>query len=180
MRHPSVVFLDLLDPRTEAQFNIETFTDLPKGAAKPAPDPLCRRFPNKSRDQVAALIPELEALNEAGAAIYVAVNEFDGQRRKQNLKRIRGIHADMDGASEEVLEAVRKLLPPTIEVESSGPGNVHFYWLLSEGEELDMETTEAVHRRLVQLGADKAAIDISRLLRLPGFRHMKYRGGRSE
>lgn len=107
------------------------------------------------------------------------MNEFDGQRSKENLKRIRGVHADMDGASPETLDAIRKMLLPTLEVESSGPANLHFYWLLEEGEDLDQESAEAIHRQLVTLGADKAAIDVSRLLRLPGFRHMKYREGRA-
>ena len=179
MTHPSLIFLDLLDRRADARFNIETYTDLPTGAEKLRPDPLVSRFPEQTRGQVEALISELERRNAAGAGIFIAVNEFDGQRSKKNLKRIRGIHADMDGASRDTLDAIRKRLPPTLEVESSGPANLHFYWLLEEGEDLDQESAEAVHRRLVTLGADKAAIDVSRLLRLPGFRHMKYRDGRA-
>ncbi|WP_394730006.1 DNA-primase RepB domain-containing protein [Altererythrobacter sp. GH1-8] len=177
MRHPTLIFLDLLDHRDEARFNIETYTDLPKGTAKANPDPLLGRHPNKSREEVEALLPEIEAANEAGAGIFIAVNEFNGQRRKENLTRIRGIHADMDGASPDVLEAIRTKLPPTLEVETSGPANLHFYWLLEDGEAIDLETAEALNRRLVDMGADRAAIDVSRLLRLPGFRHMKYREG---
>jgi hypothetical protein len=179
MTHPCLIFLDLLDPKQGARFNIETYTDLPKGVEKPRPDPLLHRFPNRTRDEVEALIPELQRLNAAGAGIFIAVNEFAGQRSKENLKRIRGIHADMDGALPETLDAIRRMLPPTLEVESSGPANLHFYWLLEEGEDLDQESAEAIHRQLVALGADKAAIDVSRLLRLPGFRHMKYRDGRT-
>ena len=177
--HPAIEFLTLLDPSPVARFNIETFTDLPKGVSKPDTDPLLHRFPNQTRDQVEALIPHLERLNEAGAAVFIAVNEFGFQRSKQNLMRIRGIHADMDGVSPEMLDAIRRKLAPTIEVESSGPANVHMYWLLEVDEVLDLETAEAIHRQLVTLGADKAAIDVSRLLRLPGFRHMKYREGRA-
>lgn len=178
--HPALAFLTLLDPSPGATFNVETFTDVPKGAPKPKPDPLCRRFANLTLSGVAELLPELEKLNAAGAAVYIAVNECNGQRTKANVCRIRGIHGDFDGVSEEVLRAIRDRLPPTIEVQSSNPGNVHFYWLLGEGEELDTETAEAIHRHLVELGADKAAVDVSRLLRLPGFRHMKHRNGRPE
>ncbi len=180
MTHPTLIFLDLLDHRGEARFNIETYTDLPKGAAKLKPDPLSGRYPKKSRKEVEALLPKLETANEAGAGIFIAVNEFDGQRRKENLARIRGIHADMDGTSDDKLAAIRKKLPPTLEIETSGPKNLHFYWLLEEGEALDLETAEAINRKLVELGADKAAIDVSRLLRLPGFCHMKHRDGRPE
>ena len=176
--HPAIEFLKHLDPSPQATFNIETFTDIPKGAKKPKPDPLCRRYANLSLSGVVDKITVLERLNASGAAIYVMVNECVGQRNKRNVSRIRGVHGDFDGVPEEVLAAVRARLQPSIEVQSSDPSNVHFYWLLSEGEELDTETAEAIHRHLVELGADKAAVDVSRLLRLPGFRHMKYKDGK--
>jgi P4 family phage/plasmid primase-like protien len=175
--HPTLNFLSLLDPTTSATFNIETFTDLPKGAVKPKPDPLCNRYANLTLADVSSTIPQLEELNAAGAAIYVAVNQFKGQRNKLNLARVRGVHGDFDGVSEETLTAVRNLLPPTIEVQSSFPGNCHFYWLLDEGEEVSLEWAESINRGIVELGADRAAIDVSRLLRLPGFRHLKHREG---
>lgn len=178
--HPAINFLRDLDPRPETTYNIETFTDLPKGAPKLDPDPLCRRWANLTLFGVEEIIPQLEALNNAGAAVYFMVNECAGQRKKEKISRIRGVHADFDGVSEEVLASVRDRLPPTIEVQSSDPKNRHMYWLLAEGEELDLETAEAINRHLVELGADKAAVDASRLLRLPGFRHMKYRNGRPQ
>jgi putative DNA primase/helicase len=176
--HSSIKFLNELDPRADATFNVETFTDLPKGEAKPKPDRLCTRRANLSLARVAEAIPELEELNSAGAAVFIAVNQFEGQRSKSNITRVRGVHADMDGVAPDKLDAIRERLRPTIEVQSSSPGNCHFYWLLNDGEEIDVTTAEAINRALVELGADKAAVDVSRLLRLPGFRHMKYRDGR--
>jgi hypothetical protein len=181
MTHPAVQFARLLDPSPKARYAVETYTDMPSGALKPKPDPLSNRFINLSLDDLAALTSKLDGLNKAGAGVFIAVNQFDGQRSKQNLTRVRGVHADFDGVSEDTLSAVRNLLPPTIEVQSSRPENCHFYWLLDGGEEMDTATAEAINRRLVELGADKAAVDVSRLLRLPGFRHMKYRdGGRND
>lgn len=177
--HPTLEFLSLLDPGSSATFNIETFTDLPKGAEKPKPDPLCFRYANLSLAAVSDILPKLEALNKAGAAVYVAVNQCDGQRSKANISRVRGVHADFDRVSDDTLSAVRLLLKPTIEVQSSIHGNCHFYWLLDEGEVVSPEWAESINRGLVELGADSAAIDVSRLLRLPGFRHMKYREGRA-
>jgi len=176
--HPALEFLSYLDPAPSATYNIETFTDLPKGAVKPKHDPLCIRHANLSLAGVSDIIAKLEALNHAGAAVYVAVNQCDGQRSKANISRIRGVHADFDGVSTDTLSAVRLRLKPSIEVQSSVPGNCHFYWLLDEGEEVSPEWTENINRGLVELGADRAAIDVSRLLRLPGFRHMKHREGR--
>ena len=170
MTHPALEFLELLDPSPEARFNIETYTDKKD---KPKSDPLSRRFPACTREQVEQLLPQLETLNAEGAAIYVAVNEFAGQRKTANLKRVRGVHADLDGVTEEQLQALREKLPPTIVVQSSVGTKQHWYWLLADGDELDADTARAINQGLVDLGADKAAVDVTRLLRLPGFRHMK-------
>lgn len=116
MAHPAIDFLDLLDPSSEARINIETYTDKKE---KPKPDPLYNRFPVLSRAQVEQLLPQLETLNAEGAAIYVAVNEYSSQRKIENLHRVRGIHADLDHATEEQLQHLRAILPPTIVVQSS-------------------------------------------------------------
>jgi hypothetical protein len=170
MAHPALDFLRLLDPSPEARFNIETYTDKKE---KPNRDPLYHRFPTLTREQVAELLPKLEALNSKGAAIYVAVNEFSGQRKFENLHRVRGVHADLDSATEEQLQKLRNILPPTIVVQSSIAAKQHWYWLLAEGETLDAKTAKAINQGIVDLGADSAAVDVTRLLRLPGFRHMK-------
>lgn len=175
MKHSGIQFLDHLDPSKDSSFNLETYTDIPKGAERMKPDPLFNRWPNLTRLEVEQLIPKLENLNELGAAIYVAVNQCEGQRSKKNILRVRGIHADLDNVSQKQVDAIRQRLKPTIEVQSSGPTNLHFYWLLDEGETLPHETAEALNAGLVDLGADVGAKDIARLLRLPGFKHMKNR-----
>ena len=170
MAHPAMEFIHLLDPSPEARFNIETYTDKKD---KPKPDPLHRRFPERSRAQVEQLLTNLDALNNEGAAIYIAVNEFSGQRKIDNLHRVRGVHADLDGATEDQLQKLRNILPPTIVVQSSLETKQHWYWLLAEGETLDAGTAKAINQGIADLGADPAAVDVTRLLRLPGFRHMK-------
>jgi hypothetical protein len=178
MMHPAIAFLRLLDPSPDASFNIETYTDVAKGGAKARPDPLGRRYPNLSIEQVTAEVPELEAINARGAGVFVAVNQCQGQRSKKTVIRIRGVHAEFDGVTDDKLAAIRLRLPPTIEVRSSSASNCHFYWLLKEEENMPPDLAEAINQGLVELGADPAATDISRLLRLPGFRHMKrWNGG---
>ncbi|MHA7852518.1 DNA-primase RepB domain-containing protein [Roseovarius sp.] len=174
MDHPAIAFLRKLDASPVARFNIEVYTDAAKSGEKPKLDPLSRRCAGLSLDDVVARLPTLEDLNEQGAAIYVAVNEFDGHRRRENLVRVRGVHADLDGVENDTLEAIRARLKPTIEVQTSSPQHWHFYWLLAPGETLAAEQAEAINRGLVELGADPAAVDVARLLRLPGFRHMKH------
>jgi hypothetical protein len=170
MTHPAMEFIHLLDPSPEARFNIETYTDKKD---KPNPDPLMHHFPALTRKQVEERIPQLETLNIEGAAIYIAVNEFSGKRKIGNLQRVRGVHADLDGATKDQLQKLRNILPPTIVVRSSLEEKQHWYWLLAEGETLNADTAKAINQGIADLGADPAAVDVTRLLRLPGFRHMK-------
>lgn len=168
-------FLDALDPHPDSLFTVETYTDAPKGSPKSRPDPLSRQWPDLTRAGVLALVPELTRLNYAGAGVFISVNEFHGPRKKANLKRVRGIHADFDDIDTNKLRAAFAASKPSIVVESS-PEKAHVYWLLHDSELMDIETAENINRHLVQAyGADPAATDASRLLRLPGFRHMKAR-----
>lgn len=175
-KHPAIVFLQTLDPRPDARFNIEHYTDLPKGEVKPKPDPLIGRYPNLTLSDVEAVLPQLHSFNDKGAAIYVARNECTGQRSKDTVTRVRGVHADMDDIDVAGLAAVTGILQPSIVVRSSTQDRNQLYWQLSEGEFLSLAETESINQFLASKhGADSAAVDASRLLRLPGFKHMKYR-----
>ena len=172
----TICFLKQLDPSPNATFNIEHYTDLPKGQPKPKQDPLRGRYANLTLLEVKALLPNLQAINEKGAGIFVARNQCSGHRNEQNVCRVRGVHADMDGISAEQLDAVTAILQPSMVVQSSSPGRYQLYWQLSEDEVLAKEETKAINQCLAEHhGADVAAVDVARLLRLPGFKHMKYR-----
>ncbi|MDA7827636.1 RepB family DNA primase [Rhodobacteraceae bacterium] len=96
-----------------------------------------------------------------------------GGARSTTCAAYAGIHADLDQATEEQLQKLHEILPPTIVVQSSSKSKQHWYWLLVESEEVNADTAKVLNQGLVRLGADKAAVDVTRLLRLPGFRHMK-------
>lgn len=174
-QHPALVFLKLLGHSPASTFNVECYTDTSPGREKVRPDPLASRHANLTLEQVGTLLPMLQTRNAKGAGIFVAVNQFEGHRCKENLKRVRCIHGDFDGISSEQLASIKAALMPTIIVQSSTTDRLQMYWLLAEGETLDAATAEAINRRLVDYGADPAAVDVARLLRLPGFHHMKYR-----
>jgi len=171
MTHAALEFLKLLDPSPEARFNIETYTD---GKERQERDPLSHRFPTQSFRDVEALLPKLQSLNGKRAAIYVAVNEFNGPRKLENLERVRGVHADLDEASNTQLCKLRDTLAPSLVVQSSTCKKQHWYWLLADGEELSAEAAKAINKAISMLGADSAAVDVARLLRLPGFQNMKH------
>ena len=176
IQHPAIEFLHQLDPAKDAIFNIEHYTDLPKGEKKPYPDPLAGRYANLTLAEVEALIPRLHAINEKGAGIFVARNKCTGHRSEETVSRIRGVHADMDDITDAQLTAVTAVLHPSIIAQSSEPGRFQLYWQLADGESLSKAETKAINQCLVKRhGADKAAVDVSRLLRVPGFKHMKYR-----
>lgn len=58
-------------------------------------------------------------------------------------------------------------IPPSIVIESGSPGHAHCYWQLSD--EVPVGDVAAANRRLAfHLGADMAATDPARIMRLPG------------
>ena len=143
MSNESIDFLKILDPHPDASFNIEHYTDLPKGNAKPKPDQLSGRYANLTLAQAEALLPQLQSINDSGAGIFIARNQCAGHRSEKNITRIRGIHADMDGVSAAQLAAVTTLLPPSIVIQSSSPNRCQLYWQLSEGEALGNDDVDA-------------------------------------
>jgi hypothetical protein len=174
--HPCLVFLSVLDPDPEARYNIECYTDMPKGAEKPEPDPLGRQFAGLTLQDVIDLIPELDRLNGQGAGVFTTVNRCAGRRSKDNVKKLRAVHADVDAATDQQRKILTGSLPPSIIVTSSEPTKLHLYWQLDEAAAQEKEAVGQLNRLLAyDYGADKAATDIARILRLPGFKHMKYR-----
>lgn len=64
-------------------------------------------------------------------------------------------------------------LPPSVVIETS-PGKYQALWLLDAPSD-DLALVEAINRAIATLyGADRNACDRARVLRLPGFRNLKY------
>jgi AAA domain/RepB DNA-primase from phage plasmid/Primase C terminal 2 (PriCT-2) len=114
--------------------------------------------------------PELVKRNARGAGVFVCIAETDdsGSRKIGNIQRPRAVFVEDDDKR----ETMRTDWPqtPTFVVESS-PGKYHYYWTV---EGLDFETYAGVMRTMVAAhGCDPNAKDLSRVLRLAGFNHMK-------
>lgn len=172
--HPAIEFLQHLDPSDEAVFNLQHHTDLPSGKKRPKPDPLLGLYSGLNIVAVEKLLPTLHSFNDRGAGIFVARNRCCGHREEKNVTKIFGPHADLDHATQAQLDKLINLLPPSMIVESS-PGRFQLYWQLIDGETLTPEETKEINQHIVMAhAADKAAVDVSRLLRLPGFKHMKH------
>lgn len=193
-------FLSMLDPAASA-FTFQTFDDnkTRQKTNKEALgyDPL-ERVIHGTLEECAG---ELQELNRRGAGIFVAVNRIEpplddngqpktrgkGVRTKRNLSAIRANFSEDDTGFQG-----KYPLEPSIIVESS-PGKKHVYWIDAEpvmagpakqdaggrwtlaAEALQARAEfDAIQAQLVaHFGSDKNAKDVTRVLRLPGFFHMK-------
>lgn len=174
--HPLILFAKALDPDLDARFNIETYTDVPKGENKPYPDKLSCRWPELTIEELKVLIPELHRRNALGAGVFISVNRCKGHRCIENIIKIRAAHADVDSATDAQRDFLLQKLPPSIVVTSSEQHRLQLYWLLEDESEQSKTEVGELNKILAHdYGADIAATDISRLLRAPGFNHMKYR-----
>ncbi len=108
---------------------------------------------------------ELIALNECGAGVFVTVNETDLKGRKiENVVAVRALFVDADGPIEKPWA-----LEPDIIVES-GRG-MHAYWTVTE---TPLEAFTPAQKRLATFyGTDPMVSDLPRVMRLPGFFHLK-------
>jgi hypothetical protein len=112
-----------------------------------------------------------KAVNAEGYGIFHVVNDYEGRRVVENLKRINYWYADLDtGTKEEQLERIAKHLKPTRVVETKK--GFHVYWKAIDA---TLGNWERIVKRGVvpALEADPRASDPLRLLRVPGFYHHK-------
>lgn len=150
-------FLTLLDESVSLH-TFQTFDD-DRDRKNPA-------YVKLEHGELESKFPMLEELNGKGAGIYISVQEMDGTGRKITcLKTIRAVFQEDDGDGKELP------LEPHIIVNTS-PGKYHRY-LLVEG--LSTDDFNAVMETLVSnFGSDRNAMDLARVLRLPGFDNHKY------
>ncbi len=152
-------FLEALDVRAES-WTFQTFGD----AAK---DKRLTRMLHGSLDTHGATLAQL---NDCGAGVFVTVNQTDlAGRKKANIKRVRALFVDLDGAPIEPVQSAPT--PPHIVVESS-PGRYHAYWRVSD---CALDACEPALKEIIgRFSGDPACSDRSRVLRLPGFLHQKH------
>ncbi len=160
-------FLDKLDPN--GRFTFQTFGD------KKDPGSMSNSLARVMHGTLAEHAAELVRLNQAGAGVFVMINEGDGMvregfktcRTKANVISIRAVFADLDGAP---LGPVLESLPPTMVIETS-PEKYHVYWrALDMPIEVFTPLQEAI---AAKFGSDSSVKDLPRVLRIPGFWHQK-------
>lgn len=151
-------FLNALAP--DGQLTFQTFDDAKKGRKG-----LSRLFYGPHRGQVA----KLGELNDKGAGCFVMVNRGDGKGRKAaNVEAIRAVFLDLDGSPiDPVLSAP---IPPAIVCESS-PGKFHAYWPIDG---MPLNEFKCSQKALAaKFGGDERVCDLPRVMRIPGYLHLK-------
>lgn len=106
-----------------------------------------------------------------GMGIFLQVNEGKSERRRtENVVSVRALFIDDDKGALPPNSPRLASLPPTIVVRTRR--GWHYYWVLVPGEELSAfsqaQATLAAH-----FGTDPAVKDLPRVMRVPGFLHMK-------
>ena len=115
--------------------------------------------------------------NARGSDIYISQNallENATGRTKAEIAAIRHVYLDLDHEGPKALSAIEKSpeVPRPSYVISSSPGKYQVIWRVKG---FTRDEAEALQRRMVQeFGADPAATDSARVLRLPGFFNRKY------
>jgi hypothetical protein len=153
-------FLQLLDP-TATQFCFQTFDDLESRKATHLVATIPRSFDDTYQ--------QLCDLNRQGAGVFVTINATNGKSRKAtDVIAVRAMFADFDPPK--TAAPASYPLQPHWQVESS-PGKRHAYWSVAD---CPLDQFKPLQQTIIQaLGSDPAPCDLPRVMRLPGFFHMK-------
>jgi P4 family phage/plasmid primase-like protien len=125
-------------------------------------------------------ISRLEALQTDGWNIYICMNPFPTgteTRKERFVKVVRNLYFDADKDSEKSIAAIREdvaagIVPPLNSLLCSSPEKFHGAWNL---EGMSPAEAKPLLRVLAsRYGTDMAATDLHRVLRVPGFKNLKY------
>lgn len=109
---------------------------------------------------------------ELGFGIFATVNTFNGPRRKENLTRINAWAIDMDEGTKEQMHAKLQafVAVPTRIVETKR--GFQAYWCTRDAKPEHWDYI-VLERLVPHFGSDANARDLCRILRVPGFLHLK-------
>jgi hypothetical protein len=165
-RADAEAFITALTGDVNTKVTFQTFNDADKRA----------RSGRWFHGSIAEHWEQLVALNRAGHGIFVMINKGDGRgRAAKNVIELRAAFLDDDGRNAPVIFTGAGIapftsLPPAITVQSKA--GQHHYFPLNPGEPRDrfphVQGVLAAH-----FGTDPAIKDLPRVMRMPGFMHMK-------
>jgi hypothetical protein len=115
--------------------------------------------------------------NARGTGIYISQNAFrpDARTRsKADVHKIRHVYLDLDKNGDDALTKIgdSSLVPEPSFVISTSPHKYQVIWKVADIAPNQAETLQKA--MVAEFGGDPAAIDSTRVLRLPGFQNKKY------
>jgi hypothetical protein len=118
----------------------------------------------------------LASQNASVSDVFMGMNPIKNgayNRTKENIKNIRHVYLDLDRNGDASLEAIRNSpsVPAPNFVLDTSPGKHQVVWKVSGFSQDEAESL--LHNLANQFGADLAATDSTRVLRLPGFANRK-------
>lgn len=160
-------FLDVLTGSADEAITFQFYTD--NKAIKAA-------IPKGGKDSRAGHTHKQRPVNFAfadkkqaqGCGVWVMVNAADGKGRStMNVVKVRALFIDLDGSP---WEPAATALKPHMRVESS-PERWHLYWLV---EDCVLGHFKPLQQAIAKkFDGDKSCCDLPRVLRVPGFYHVK-------
>ncbi len=155
----AAAFLEALCNEPDPSVCFQIFSDDKDDPARPSAEFFHARLSDASE--------YLANVNSLGAGIFVTVNETDGNgRKKENIAALRALFVDKDKGERLPVEV------PLLNIRTSSRNGDHGYWLLTPNEQLDRFVT-AQKQLIGHFGSDPKVHDLGRVMRLPGFLHMK-------
>ena len=131
--------------------------------------PTCEAKPGWRYGSLSKVKDWLIESNQQGLGVYFVVNEGDGKGRSTiNITKVRSLFLDLDGAPlQPVLDCE---LQPAVITESS-PGRYQAFWPVHD---CPLEKFTGIQTALAErFQGDFAVCDLPRVMRLPGFYHLK-------
>lgn len=122
-------------------------------------------------DDRAKVLEVVRNIDEAGYNVYVGVALYKTPDKKKH--NILGTHYAFAEYDKGLAPSTWGEYEPTIVMQSSGPGNQHCFWELTNFTN-DVNLIEAVNQRLAGSSADKSGFDAGQVLRVPGTHNYKY------
>lgn len=152
----AAAFVTALCDLTDAACTWQVFDD------KPSKD---WRKARKLHGTLRQVGPDLVRANRDGCGIFLAVAKTDLQGRKvENVRKIRALFVDFDGVAPPAPH-----LPPSMIVQSVN--GQHWYWVCGD---CPLDQFSAAQKRLaLHYGSDPVVHDLPRVMRVPGFWHLK-------
>ena len=118
----------------------------------------------------------LRYMNREKNEVYIAMNVLNPEARgrtKGDIAEVRHVYLDFDHNGDDALKAMKERgdMPTPNHIITSSPGRYQALWRV---EGFKQDNAEALMRGMVrEFGADPAAIDSSRVMRVPGFYNHK-------